>query len=68
MVQTSKPGSIYDIIRLVMKYPDANKHFWASMTKSVIRIAGYCLIPVSIEFAAAVLIASEVIGVLEELV
>ena len=51
-----------------MKYPDANKHFWASMTKSIIRIAGYCLIPISIEFAAAVLIASEVIGVIEELV
>lgn len=51
-----------------MKYPDANKHFWASMTKSVIRIAGYCLIPINIEFAVAVLIASEVIGVLEELV
>ena len=51
-----------------MKYPDADKHFWASMTKSVIRIAGYCLIPLNIEFAAAVLIASEVIGVLEELV
>jgi hypothetical protein len=51
-----------------MKYPDANKHFWASMTKSVIRIAGYCLIPINIEFAAVVLIASEVIGVLEELV
>ena len=51
-----------------MKYPDANKHFWASMTKSVIRVVGYCLIPVGIEFAAAVLIASEVIGVLEELV
>jgi hypothetical protein len=51
-----------------MKYPDANKHFWASMTKSVIRIAGYCLIPFAIELAVSVLVASEVIGVLEELV
>ena len=51
-----------------MKYPDANKHFWASMTKSVIRVGGYCLIFVDIELAAGVLIASEAIGVLEELV
>jgi hypothetical protein len=51
-----------------MKYPDANKHFWASMTKSVIRVGGYCLIFIDIEVAAGVLIASEVIGVLEELV
>ena len=51
-----------------MKYPDANKHFWASMTKSVIRVGGYSLILINIELAAGVLIASEVIGVLEELV
>ena len=38
------------------------------MTKSVIRIAGYCLIFVNLEAAAIVLIGSEVIGVLEELV
>ena len=50
-----------------MKYPDANKHFWASMTKSVIRVGGYCLIFIDIEIAAGVLIASEAIGVLEEL-
>lgn len=51
-----------------MKYPNANKHFWASMTKSVIRVGGYCLIFVNLEAAAMVLIGSEVIGVLEELV
>jgi len=51
-----------------MNYPDANKHFWASMTKSVIRLGGYCLIFVDLELAAGVLIASEAIGILEELV
>ncbi len=51
-----------------MKYPDADKHFWASMTKSVIRVGGYCLIFIDIELAAGVLIASEVIGIIEELV
>ena len=38
------------------------------MTKSVIRVGGYCLIFIDIELAAGVLIASEVIGVIEELV
>lgn len=51
-----------------MNYPNPDKHFWASMTKSVIRIGGYCLIFVNLEAAAMVLIGSEVIGVLEELV
>jgi len=51
-----------------MKYPDADKHFWASMTKSVIRVGGYCLIFIDIEVAASVLIASEIIGIIEELV
>jgi len=51
-----------------MKYPDADKHFWASMTKSVIRVGGYCLIFIDIEVAAGILNASEVIGVIEELV
>ena len=51
-----------------MNYPDADKHFWASMTKSVIRITGYCLIFVDIDMAAAILITSELIGIAEELV
>jgi hypothetical protein len=38
------------------------------MTKSVIRVGGYCLIFIDIEVAAGILIASEVIGVIEELV
>jgi len=38
------------------------------MTKSVIRLGGYCLIFVDLELAAGVLIASEAIGILEELV
>jgi len=51
-----------------MKYPNAKKHFWASMTKSVIRIAGYCLIFVDLNLAAGTLILSEIIGIAEELV
>jgi hypothetical protein len=51
-----------------MKYPDADKHFWASMIKSVVRIAGYCFIPFDISLAATILIISEVIGIIEETV
>jgi hypothetical protein len=51
-----------------MNYPNPDKHFWASMTKSVIRVTGYCLIFVNLDLAASVLIGSEVIGILEELV
>jgi hypothetical protein len=50
-----------------MNYPNAEKHFWASMTKSVIRIAGYCLIPLDIQFAVAILAASEIIGIVKEI-
>jgi len=51
-----------------MNYPDADKHFWASMTKSVIRVTGYCLIFINIDMAAATLITSELVGIAEELV
>ncbi len=51
-----------------MKYPDADKHFWASMTKCVIRVGGYCLLLFNIELAMAILVISEVIGIIEELV
>jgi len=51
-----------------MNYPNADKHFWASMTKSLIRVAGYCLIFVNIDMAAAILITSELVGIIEELV
>lgn len=52
--------------------PDPKKHLIVSLTKSVVRIAGYALllgIPSGWAVAASiVLIASEAIGILEELV
>ena len=51
-----------------MNYPDADKHFWASVTKSIIRVGGYCLLPFNIELAMATLVMSEVVGIIEELV
>jgi len=51
-----------------MNYPDADKHFWASMTKSIVRVGGYCLLPFNLEVAMVVLVTSEVVGIIEELV
>lgn len=42
------------------------KHQTISFVKSAVRILGYFLIPSSLYFAAAVLILSECIGVIEE--
>ena len=49
-------------------YPDAKKHQIVSFVKSGIRIVGYCLIPFNLFAAALVLVLSEIVGVIEELV
>jgi len=51
-----------------MKHPDAKKHQIISFIKSGIRILGYILIPYGLVPAAGVLIFSEIIGIIEELV
>ena len=51
-----------------MNYPNPDKHFWASMTKSIIRVAGYCLLPFNLQLAMVVLVISELVGIIEELV
>tara|TARA_R100000951_G_C2531722_1_gene146588 strand:- start:292 stop:513 length:222 start_codon:yes stop_codon:yes gene_type:complete len=48
--------------------PDARKHQIISFIKSGFRILGYLLIPYSLPIAAGVLIFSEIIGIIEELV
>jgi len=55
-------------ITLEKKYPDAKKHQTVSFIKSGIRILGYVLIPFDLFWAAGVLVASEVVGIIEELV
>jgi hypothetical protein len=50
------------------QYPDAKKHQIASFIKSAVRIGGYALIPIDLFAATVVLIVSEVIGIMEELV
>jgi len=51
-----------------MNHPDPKKHQSISFIKSGIRIAGYILIPFSLVAATLVLILSEIIGIIEELV
>jgi len=51
-----------------MKYPDAKKHQIISFIKSGVRILGYGLLIINLPIAVGVLIFSEVIGIIEELV
>jgi hypothetical protein len=52
----------------MQNYPDAKKHQFVSFIKSGIRIFGYVLLPFNILAGASVLVVSEVIGIIEELV
>ena len=49
-------------------HPDAKKHQIVSFVKSGIRILGYIFIPFNIDVAVTLLIVSEAVGILEELV
>ena len=62
MVQ--KPVKVKNIDQM----PDQKWHRRVSFAKSGVRILGYALIPFDLVWATGVLIFSEVIGILEELV
>ena len=66
----SSPSEITKIKIKVMKQqlPDAKKHQQISFIKSLVRIIGYAFIPYSLETATILLIFSEFIGIIEELV
>ena len=49
-------------------HPDAKKHQIVSFVKSGIRIIGYIFIPIDLGAAVALLVVSEGIGIVEELV
>tara|TARA_Y100001963_G_scaffold159053_1_gene261089 strand:- start:629 stop:784 length:156 start_codon:yes stop_codon:yes gene_type:complete len=51
-----------------MNYPDARKHQLVSFLKSGIRLLGYIFLPFDLYIAMGILIISEVIGIIEELV
>ena len=48
--------------------PNQKRHQIVSFIKSAIRIGGYCFLPFNLEIAAIVLILSEIVGIVEELV
>ena len=48
--------------------PDQKWHRYVSFIKSGVRIIGYGIIPFNLVIAASVLILSEIIGIIEELV
>ena len=50
------------------KLPDPKKHQIISFVKSGVRILGYIAIPLNIGVAVTLLIVSEAIGIVEELV
>ena len=52
----------------IQDYPDAKKHQIVSFIKSGIRILGYILIPFDLLWAAGILVISELVGIIEELV
>ena len=51
-----------------VEHPDAKNHQIVSFIKSGIRILGYSFIPFNLVIATILLILSEVVGILEELV
>jgi|TARA_R110000744_G_scaffold173942_2_gene292672 hypothetical protein len=48
--------------------PDAKKHQIISFIKSGIRIIGYCFIPFNLITATILLVFSEIVGIVEEMV
>ena len=50
------------------KLPDPKKHQIISFVKSGVRILGYIFIPFDLGAAVTLLVVSEVVGILEELV
>ena len=78
IMNAKRPGNIKYNASLIDKltnpfskqqhHPDARRHQIVSFIKSAIRIVGYVLIPINILSAAIVLVISEVVGIIEELV
>ena len=50
------------------KMPNQKWHQIVSFIKSGVRIVGYCFIPFNLVYATVLLVLSEVIGIVEEMV
>ena len=64
----TRTGGIMSENRQKQQLPDARKHQIISFIKSGIRILGYILLPFDLMIAMGILIISEIVGIVEELV
>ena len=64
----TRTGGLHSDHKPKQQLPDARKHQIISFVKSGIRIIGYGFIPFNISVAVTLLIVSEAVGILEELV
>ena len=64
----TRTGGIMNDGRPKQELPDAKKHQQISFVKSGVRILGYGFLPFNIGVAVTLLIVSEAVGIVEELV
>ena len=64
----TRTGGLHSDHRSKQQLPDARKHQIISFVKSGIRILGYIAIPFNISVAVTLLIVSEAVGIIEEMV
>jgi len=64
----TRTGGLHSDHRPKQQLPDARKHQIISFVKSGIRIIGYGFLPFNISVAVTLLVVSEAVGILEELV
>ena len=68
MKKSKKQSWEYSDTNVKQEYPDAKKHQVVSFVKSGIRILGYIFIPFNVDVAVTLLIVSEGLGIVQELV
>ena len=64
----TRTGGLMSDNRPKQELPDAKKHQQISFVKSGIRILGYIFIPFDLGVAVTLLVVSEAVGIIEELV
>ena len=64
----TRTGGLHSDYKPKQQLPDAKKHQIISFVKSGVRILGYGFIPFNIGVAVTLLIVSEAVGIVEELV
>ena len=64
----TRTGGLMSDHRQKQQLPDARKHQLISFVKSGVRILGYGFIPFNIGVAVTLLIVSEAVGIVEEIV